>query len=993
MKYLKYREDFLHKEVKLDESKIKKQIKDSVMISEAFENDITWGGSLLGRMINSIIRKGKVMVNSTRIESLTKDLKSNLDELVADALTGSDDNIKKKVELIKVRFLITAIYEVVESNKTVAEKKGELVADGADDAGLIQVTIKEIEKISDEQLPKKRELIDKLKKFREALLKLKVEAEPAKDDDDDDDNSETKFYNHTVDLLKSVVSLNDVILNKKIKPQQKQQLEVGKEYTNKNNKVCMIVSLEYAITRPNKDVGGDGVFFTKDDKKGETLAPGMALVVYRDEKTKKYLSNSPTQTANKNELKPYDGKDTVKDEEGKPLQQTTQNKPNTTVTKPKPDAQSSSQDEKDKVEKNESFVYYENESLPIFEDTEVMDNELHAKAAWNKVLNTWNKTGISKMVPRIQELLKNSESGTNADLYKKTIIKIGKQVIINKSTVGANPIKFEELIKEEADITSENDIPKAISLVSRVILSFKEDMGLLGALGDANSSIKLFVNSFSEMDKIYPNLKSKKEEPKKEEQKTPEAQNASRLHNYSRFLSLNEADEDQPEMEEENNEPQNKSEKSETDEVKTEWSKEFKEGEEKEWTVDEKEAKDLQKETDVLEGKETNIKVDPYVDQIIRIIRIFEKAYRLYATDVIPSGRPNGRISQKTFREYEYIGGKGENPTWTADAGPSGGPWAAKLPYQKWQDGVMKILEEPKYRKVLANIKFVSTAESSTDTAIKNPGSGRTLFTFINDLLAGEGTFRSVRKKILDDYFTTDEMKKKAGQNTETQPIIQPIDPDNEGKTNQLIFNKPEVVGLNPIQRNDFERKSGFTLVKSFMKIKYTSGGNNHEMISYINNYFKTERNKYILIKFQSVKDKQTESVITSYLKEDIDKGLKLPEGIKNDPTKETLIGIIDLNKGYFSSGVKNEFEIKFIKAVDLDTSGDNDFKSMSIKLTDVEILTKLVENKDGKQQTEMVKGTGVKVKSKNNPSEILKKIKNSGNLRKGFGIIGTITT
>ena len=124
MKYLKYREDFLHKEVKLDESKIKKQIKDSVMISEALENDITWGGSLLGRMINSIIRKGKVMVNSTRIESLAKDLKSKLDELVGDALTGSDDNIKKKVELIKVRFLITAIYEVVESNKTVAEKKG-----------------------------------------------------------------------------------------------------------------------------------------------------------------------------------------------------------------------------------------------------------------------------------------------------------------------------------------------------------------------------------------------------------------------------------------------------------------------------------------------------------------------------------------------------------------------------------------------------------------------------------------------------------------------------------------------------------------------------------------------------------------------------------------------------------------------------------------------------------------------------------------------------
>jgi soluble cytochrome b562 len=65
-------------------------------------------------------------------------------------------------------------------------------------------------------LPKKQELIDKLKRFREALLKLKIEAEPTKEDEEDDDDSEIKFYNHTIDLLKSVVSLNDVIINKKI---------------------------------------------------------------------------------------------------------------------------------------------------------------------------------------------------------------------------------------------------------------------------------------------------------------------------------------------------------------------------------------------------------------------------------------------------------------------------------------------------------------------------------------------------------------------------------------------------------------------------------------------------------------------------------------------------------------------------------------------------------------------------------------------------------
>jgi hypothetical protein len=319
MKYLKYREDFLHREIKLDKSKIQEQIKSSEMISEAFENDITWGGSLIGRLFNSILRKGKVMIQTARIGSLVKSLKDELDALSGEVQLASDEKIKNKVYLLSIRFLVTEIYNIVVSDKTVAEKKGELVGDGSDDAGLIQVTIKQVEAIPDESLPNKKELIEKLKRFREALLKLEVKAEPSKEEEEEDDNSETKFYNQTLNLLKSIVSLNDVILNKKIKNAET-KLEIGKEYINRNGKVCMIVSLDHTITRPNKDAGGDGVFFTKDDKKGETLAPGLALVVYRDEKTKKYLPNSPTQAIKKTDLKPYTGNDTLKDKEGKPLQ-------------------------------------------------------------------------------------------------------------------------------------------------------------------------------------------------------------------------------------------------------------------------------------------------------------------------------------------------------------------------------------------------------------------------------------------------------------------------------------------------------------------------------------------------------------------------------------------------------------------------------------------------------------------------------------------------
>jgi hypothetical protein len=927
MKYLKYREDFLHREIKLDESKIREQIKSSEMISEAFENDITWGGSLIGRLFNSILRKGKVMIQTARVGSLVKSLKDELDALSGEVQLASDEKIKNKVYLLSIRFLVTEIYNIVVSNKTVAEKKGELVGDGSDEAGLIQVTIKRIESIPDESLPNKKELIEKLKRFREALIKLEVKAEPSKEEEEDD-NSETNFYNQTLNLLKSIVSLNDVILNKKIKNTEK--LEVGKEYINQNGKVCMIVSLDYMIDRPSIKLGGDGMFFTNDDKKSQKIESDEVFVEYRDEKTKQYTGNSPVQNVKRNQLKPYTKNDTIKDPQGKPLQV----KPKSIDNKGTKIGTGSGQGEKEaeNIKKTNDSYYYENESLPIFEDTDLENNETHAKAAWNKVLNTWNKTGISKMVPRIQELLKKSESGSKEE--KRWIMDLGKQIILNKSTVGANPMKFDDLIKEAESIpTSYNDIPKAISLVSRVILSFKEDMGLLGALGDANPHIKLFVKSFDEMNKIYPNLKAKKkEEPKKEEEKTPEAQNASRLFNYSKFLSINEADV-APELDAEN---------SENDEVKTAWSNEFKEGDEKEWKIEEKEAKELQKETDELENKETKFKGDDYYDHIIAIIEIFGKAYNLYATTVIPSGRPNGRISQKTFREYEFIG-DGKNPGWKEGEGPEAGPWAAKQTYQKWQDGVMGILKDPKYRKILANVKFVSEAESSTGTPAKE-GSGRSLFTFINDLTTGNGEFSKIKREMMNKYFTTKEMKTKGDNQTEGfDGNLNPTTLE-EGTPNKAYFFNTG--GEKHFTKASF-KESGF-YKNSFLHIIAKVGDKNEQFIIFVVNYVTTQNPNHIVIKFHK-QDKGTikQSMLTKFLSKrlsttneaavslkDDDRKLTLGDDIKYTQSENVYFGIVEMTSKIFE--VNKPTKIKYSTNPN---NNSEDVQELEIEVKEIKVL------------------------------------------------------
>ena len=47
--------------------------------NEAFANDVNWGDSWVGRLINSIARKVKVKFNLKRIDSLSKRLKDLFD--------------------------------------------------------------------------------------------------------------------------------------------------------------------------------------------------------------------------------------------------------------------------------------------------------------------------------------------------------------------------------------------------------------------------------------------------------------------------------------------------------------------------------------------------------------------------------------------------------------------------------------------------------------------------------------------------------------------------------------------------------------------------------------------------------------------------------------------------------------------------------------------------------------------------------------------------
>lgn len=199
MKYLKYHQEYRMENLKTD-------FESSTMISEAFENDITWGGSLLGRLINSTLRKMKIGYNYTKINNLVKLFNQELYSLLEDYSLNDDE--KKKLNNLSYRMLLEEIYKEVSSEKDVKEKLKVLLGD-ASNIGLVDNVISQVEKAN---LENKEVLLEKLKKFKNDLLEIQKglgidgegEGEGEENADDAKSNPAVIFYNNSKLLLQSI---------------------------------------------------------------------------------------------------------------------------------------------------------------------------------------------------------------------------------------------------------------------------------------------------------------------------------------------------------------------------------------------------------------------------------------------------------------------------------------------------------------------------------------------------------------------------------------------------------------------------------------------------------------------------------------------------------------------------------------------------------------------------------------------------------------------
>jgi len=911
MKYLQRRDDFLQlKNIDIENEDTIKLFKSSEMIRETFENDITWGGSLVGRLINSVIRYSKILVQAQRIKSIIPQIERCLNELLAIAVFDEDQ--RKKIALVTVQFLLEEIIKVVKSNLSVQVKITQLAGDENGEGGLIDNVIKKLEESVDEtDFPDKNDVIAKLKKFKEELLKLRGDETPEEEEESDDEEPSSNFKEEITEFLKSILDLFNFF---KKSPEGEKKTKL----TWKGKEVII-------VSKGNKKLGAgdDQTWNTTDDEfdgnpPKKIVPPGSIQVIVKNPVTNKFDKDSEIAIVKPTELK----------------------KESLLVENLTPEVEKQVQNAKSKIQK--AFKFSE----------------------------------MGKYESLFTKLLNDCESGNEVSIgYAKEIM---KQVFKNEITEG-KPISFEELIKEAAEPffkTEYKVLPKVISLLGRVLMSLKDSIEFTGNFGDLSGHIKSFVEGYT---KIKETLKSESEEKENVEVSEEGAgettageksitttQSQTEKFNYKPIFEKDEPGKIGDAL----------------DKVMEAWRNNITVEEEKKWSVDKTLAKKLENDGKKAENSKLTIDISKKenFDYIVEIADLFGKAYKMYATNWIPSGRPGGIISLSTLREYKYIGDETTSRSdWGRDKGdgnPGEGPWAALKVYKKFEDGIMGLLKNNQYRKILANSRFKNSGPNQAE------GSGKTLFKFMNNMLSGiKGDYDKNRHELFAEYFGQE-----GSDRAEFKPVggggNNDILPGNQGEKGSVSFLK----GTTGITLADVRESGQYN--KSFGYVEgVINGKTDQKMIIYFNSVVKIDKKMFLFCRVHLSKNNK-QSLVSSYLKKTMeDKKLKLDKSLPENVNELVYFLPIEMDgsKKYFRKGV--ELNLKCINIKKLETDEPITLKIKPTK--DIFILGYVDENKDGKQTQKVLSLDGEPFR---NPSGDLKinlaqKFKDKESLRKKFGM------
>ncbi len=751
-------------------------------INEVFANDLPWGDTHIGRMINSFARKAKIAFNKRRISGLSNRLMSIFDEMLeVGSVEITDDSIS--ILFLKISSLLGELVKKVN--------------DGAEVKELIRTTEDLKDHVNRYKYDKKDDMIKALDEFLDYLRGLKS-GDVSKNSDESKSDSKKFEEKYLVckSFLQSVVSLHDAIKMNVVKFKDKEYGqdisrqtyfdqakfdEIKKKYEKAQSKDKLAILRQLVQMCEN----GLDAYKSKGDKGKINLFnnylkeySGLLINMEREQRSKGKETDSKSPEVKK---------------PGESIKQTT--------VKPTVKQNSSNNFDID-------FDLINEEANPSSGSANVEGGETHAKNAWKKVINAYNQSKIASFIPQIESLLNTTSKGDKENLLKakENIIKICKQCVLNISTVG-KPINFEDLIKEDINI---NDVSKSISLFGRILLAYKDDIGLTGSYGKAGESMKTFINSFVKLQTILKGSES--DVPKKES-----------LHRYLDFNIILEKNQYSEQIKEKFNEIF-------TEEIKAHFE------------ISESRKIEIEKS---IKERPTGELVFTDADPIIEIVRLFNRAWRIHTPGVIPSGRTGGRVSNSVFREYEDLGSGNGTPD-----SPGSGPYRNIELFDQWNEVVQDILSDTKYRPIFSEkavFRFVNEETGQEGDPIER--GGKTLLKFINELLSESKMYKKgAMNNFIEEYFklSDKQVEKMGGQSFDPSDLTKNSEVVDSIKETEVIYKKLDSVtslgnDLHKIFTGD--KKSEFEGLSFKVKLKVDDKSD-----TYYFKYISTENNYPILV-------------------------------------------------------------------------------------------------------------------------------------------------
>ena len=722
MKYLSSRSDFLQK------SKFNK-INENVAGAGPFANDIAWGDSLLGRLLHHFARKAKIGIDLKRMDSVIKRLKTQFDYLVdSSKINGAeiDEETKKQIDLLRISILLGTLINVIKEGKNDKNHLDEVIRSTKETI----YSITEMTLQTPESEPDRQELLEKLDEFYKEIESMVKEDEPQKEESEgEDEETET-----TDDENKTETGLTTI-----------PDTEKGLSQT-----------------------GGESGEEVESNEKGSILDE---YHLYIANLKSIYNIIEAYKSAKRNVLPEGDSK----------------SKPKTAEEKSEDDIISKKNIELENLIKKKTDEWIENqkkiggntkpgegtrarirreaeEELKNSKVTESVDekttNILKAtKSLYNYIMSDpSNLEELKSLIGRYEKISKNGEWREGTKVLKDGTIVLPQAKRFE--LYGSSIKKIYDFIKNKSISESLKDL---LSKTESLAIKIKDlyNVSKLGVSEIPNESLRKSLIVFNET------LKKILDKPETIKSTIKE----SKVLRYQGFRKILEA--------ESQNTVQGEEVKSDTKEdasnydVTIPWNKIFSEEYLKKWIVTD-ELKDG------INRKLENLKGEKYVingiDPILEIVKIFNRAYKLHTSQTIPTARSGGKVSNKKFREYEYIGkGSGPQPNDEGSGFKVGiGPYRNIRLFDKWENAVLDIIKDSKYQ-VLFNedtVIQVGSADPRFNVSKKSrnriEGGGKVLLKFINDMLNGDDLYRTsdgggAQQKFISKYFRVDVENKDLG--------------------------------------------------------------------------------------------------------------------------------------------------------------------------------------------------------------------------------------